>query len=372
MIAPDPRAAIDALADAADATPAWRDAMHRAPRHAFVPDRILAGPASGPDRLIDKAADPDGWWQAVYSDQPIVTQVDDGTTDLPDGRDYTSSCSQPSLVVSFLRLLEVHDHHRVLEIGTGTGWTAGLLSAAIGDHNVTSIEVDPVLAERATANLEGVGLHPNLIVGDGAAGHPDTVPFDRVHVTCGVRSVPYAWVEQTRPGGIIVLPWSPGIGWGHQLVLHVQPDGTALGRVGDSADYMLLRAQRRDLYFGGEHEETTTRIDPRTLAWAPRGADLAMAALLPGVRAFERELQDDVIDWWLSDPGSRSWAVARYVPGETEYPVRQHGPRRLWEEAEDAYFRWQSWGRPGCDRYGITVSADGFHLWMDGPAHRIA
>mgnify|MGYP001420375044 CR=1 FL=1 len=347
--------------------------MRRAPRHRFVPRLVLACPPGEQPYLVDWATDPDRWWEVVYSNVALVTQLDDGATDLAAGSgDYTSSCSAPDVVFSFLELLDPYDHHRVLEIGTGTGWTAALLTARLGDGRVVSIEVDEQIAQQAEVHLGDIGMRPRLIVGDGAGGWPDGAPYDRVHVTCAVREIPYAWVEQTRPGGIIALPWSPGIGSGHQVRLHVQRDGTALGRFFGDADYMMLRSQRRTWSWEGEAEESVTRMDPRELVREAVGVDLALAALLPGVRLLDQPSPDDGAHTiWLAHPDG-SWAAARCVPGSAEHIIRQHGPRRLWEEAEDAYFRWQSWGRPCRDRYGITVTPEGQHLWLDEPSHVLA
>ncbi|PKK11951.1 MAG: protein-L-isoaspartate(D-aspartate) O-methyltransferase [Thermomonospora sp. CIF 1] len=339
----------------------------------FVPDLVLVHPLDAPPHLVDRASVPEGWLKAVYSPAALVTQLDDGVTDLAMGSgDYTSSCSAPDVVFSFLELLDPYDHYRVLEIGTGTGWTAALLTARLGDGRVVSIEVDEQIAAQAETNLKAAGPHPRLIVGDGANGWPDGAPYDRVHVTCAVRDVPYPWVEQTRPGGIIVLPWSPGIGHGHQVRLHVQRDGTALGRLIGSADYMMLRSQRRTWSWEGDVEEATTRMDPREVVRDSIGADPALAALPPGVRLLEQPSPDNgTYTLWLAHEDG-SWATARFIPDADEHIVRQHGPRRLWEEAEEAYFRWQSWGRPGRDRYGITVTPEGQHLWLDDPSRVLA
>jgi SAM-dependent methyltransferase len=107
----------------------------------------------------------------------VVTQRDDGGSDVLGDGLASSSCSGPRAVFAFLESLMVKDHDRILEVGTGTGWTAALLSHRIGDQNVTTIEIDPVLAERAAANLKAAGYAPRLVVGDGAEGWPDGAPF---------------------------------------------------------------------------------------------------------------------------------------------------------------------------------------------------
>lgn len=369
----DLTARIDALADCVGAPEEWRAAMHAAPRHLFAPDVVLTGPPGDLDVRVDRTADPTAWWDAVYSDAALVTQLDNGATALaPGAGDYTSSCSQPSIVLEFLRLLRVYDHHRVLEIGTGTGWTAGLLSARLGGECVTSMEIDAAVAKQAAVNLASAGFEPHLVHGDGETGWPDGAPYDRVHVTAGVRDIPYAWVAQARPGGIVVLPWMPGIAFGHMLRLDVGCDGTAIGRFSGSAGYMLLRGQdTAHLTSSGDPEESTTSVDPRVLAWDSYGLDVALAGQMPGVVSREEERQDGSYLYWLSTVDGDSWAGVEYVPGNREYRVLQAGDRRLWDEAVAAFFRWQSWGRPARDRFGVTVTPDDQTIWLDSPANLV-
>src|SRR5690606_12311496 len=163
-----------------------RAALHDVPRHVFAPPVAWTGDS---DR-VSKEADPEGWLDLVYGDDAIITQLDDGATDLTTGAGrFTSSLSASSTVVSLLELLDVEPGHRVLDVGTGTGWTAALLSRLVGSANVTSVEVDPAVSARAAANLERAGVAPRLIVGDGAHGWALGAPYDRVHATCAVARV---------------------------------------------------------------------------------------------------------------------------------------------------------------------------------------
>ncbi|RAY15359.1 protein-L-isoaspartate(D-aspartate) O-methyltransferase [Actinomadura craniellae] len=352
-------------------SPEIRKALHAVPRQMFVPPVALVSPL-GEDYLIDEGRDPAAWLDAAYSDDPIVTQIEDGAVPLEGGKgDFTSSCSAPSTVVALLELLQAERGHRVLEIGTGTGWTAGLLCELVGEKYVTSVEIDPQVADRAARNLREAGRSPRLVVGDGVKGSPEGAPYDRVHVTCGVREVPYAWVEQTRPGGVAVLPYSPGFGYSHELRLVVMPDGTALGRFPGHASYMMLRSQRKpDLDFGdAEASRSVTRTDPRTIGYASPGADLAMSAALGDVFSQGHE-EDGVYTLWLWSP-SGSWATAIHRPDQQEYEIRQAGDRRLWEETETAYFRWVTRGEPGRDRFGMTVTPAGQRIWLDSPDNLI-
>ncbi|GAA4234743.1 methyltransferase domain-containing protein [Actinomadura meridiana] len=342
---------------------AVRGALYDVPRHCFVP--ALAWMGEG-DR-VSEARDPQAWLDVAYSDEAIITQLDDGDTDVAigDGR-YTSSLSAPSTVVSLLELLDLEDGHRVLDVGTGTGWTAGLLACIVGSGNVTSVEVDPQIAERASANLAGVRFEPAVVVGDGSKGWAQNAPYDRVHATCAVARVPYAWVEQTRSGGVIVTPYAPGFASSHELRLVVLPDGTAVGRFTGYASYMLMRNQRHPEWDPAalDVRESTSDVDPRTLGYAPAGADLAMGAALPGVVARGRRDGDNyTLRLWASD----AWATATYEPGRVAFDVRQAGERALWDEAVGAYFGWVSQGSPGRDRFGLTVTGEGEYVWLDRP-----
>ncbi|GAA4053988.1 hypothetical protein GCM10022214_00710 [Actinomadura miaoliensis] len=78
----------------------------------------------------------------------------------------------------------------------------------MGADQVTTVEIDPDLSAQAARNLKAAGFSPRLVIGDGLAGYAETAPYDRVHCTCAIAAVPYAWVEQTRPGGRIVAPIS--------------------------------------------------------------------------------------------------------------------------------------------------------------------
>ncbi|PZG41218.1 protein-L-isoaspartate(D-aspartate) O-methyltransferase [Spongiactinospora gelatinilytica] len=373
---------IDEVAAIDDLSEPVRAALRAVPRHLFIPPLALAAHSDKAPWVINRDTDPKRWWGAVYSDNSIVIQLDDGARPIEsvigeDGAphlktesghiDYSSSNSAPSTVTDFLQLLDPEPGHRVLEIGTGTGWTSALLSHLAGEHNVTSIEVDAAVAEQAAKNLSDAGIQPHLIVGDGAAGHPDRAPYDRMHVTCGIRTVPYAWIEQTRPGGVIVAPWCPNFGTNHALRLIVLPDGTAHGRFPGFASYMMLRSQRPAGADDGTEHRFRTRIDPRTIAYAPPGADLAIAAMT-GLRSDTKRLRGGGFRLWVLDPArAGQWAAVTWQPEADDYEIYQVGDRPLWDEVTTAYFRWVVWGEPGRDRFGMTVTPDGQQVWLDTP-----
>lgn len=101
--------------------------------------------------------------------------------------------------------LDVAAGHKVLEIGTGSGYQAAVLGELAGE--VYTIEIIPELARRAAATLEELGYaHVHVREGDGYAGWPDAAPFDRIMVTAAPVEIPQPLVDQLAPGGRLVIP----------------------------------------------------------------------------------------------------------------------------------------------------------------------
>ncbi|MFI7126468.1 methyltransferase domain-containing protein [Nonomuraea sp. NPDC050153] len=359
---------IDVISERRPVSVALDKALRAVHRHRFVPPAGVALTGGGP-RLIDRHADPDTWWATVYGPDAIVTQLDAGATDIRevDGR-YTSSNSAPGTVVDLLTLLDPEPGDRVLEIGTGTGWTAALLSHLVGEHGiVTSIEVDHAVAEQAGKTLAAAGVHPRLVVGDGADGWAEGAPYDRVHVTCAVHTVPYAWVEQTRPGGVILAPFSPGFDVDFSVRLVVMPGGVAVGRFPGCTSYMLMRSQDGSPVADddGSGRRSTTQVDPHTIAYAPAGAGLAMSALT-GLHLREVDEGDRFVLYVVDPADPAHWAAAVH-DSDGDHLAYQLGDRSLWDEITDAYAQWVSWGEPDRERFGMTITQEGQRIWLDTP-----
>jgi protein-L-isoaspartate(D-aspartate) O-methyltransferase len=147
------------------------DAMLAVPRHLFVPE---------PQRA------------EAYSDSP-----------LPIGHEQT--ISQPYIVAFMTQALDVGPAHRVLEIGTGSGYQAAVLGVLAKE--VYTIEIVPPLAERARATLSMLGYR-NIQVrtGNGYLGWPEHAPYDRVMVTAAPDEVPPALLQQLKIGGLMAIP----------------------------------------------------------------------------------------------------------------------------------------------------------------------
>ena len=151
--------------------PATLAAIESVPRHLFVPESERS---------------------KAYEDQP-----------LPIGLNQT--ISQPYIVALMTSLLKLRPGSRVLEVGTGSGYQAAVLSRIAGD--VYSVEILKPLAERARHTLAELGYrNVHLRVGDGYKGWPDAAPFDGIIVTAAPSRIPEPLLEQLKVGGKLVIP----------------------------------------------------------------------------------------------------------------------------------------------------------------------
>ena len=326
--------------------PAWRRAIEHVPRHLLLPGRV--------DELA-----------VIYSDTTLVTQQI-----AVDGRLYaTSTSTAPSLMVRMLQTLDVLDTMTVLEVGTGSGYGAALLAERLGDRNVVSVDIDPALVSQAYRQLRLAGYDPVIACRDGRAGYPDRSPYERLIATVAFERIPYAWVGQLQPGGLIVTDLAPaGAPWmGGLARLVVDERGGASGRFIDGAAGLIparpapgmpgtpvpIRLDGR----GGRFRATTIGAD----ALRSPGLGLLIWQSLPGL----------VVDSGSDDAAIHlpdgSWArVPRKVPGRMTFG----GPRDLWGVVEATYFRWAGWGRPPVTGFGLTVDKDGQYVWFGDPSRR--
>lgn len=157
-------------------------AMRTTPRHLFIPEQ---------------------WRLHAYEDYPV-----------PIG--YGQTISQPYIVAVMTELLELKGKERVLEIGTGSGYQAAILSQLV--DSVFTIEIIPELCHSAHQRLHRLGYN-NVVVkcADGYKGWKEKAPFDRIIVTAAPPEIPEELVRQLRVGGVMVLP----VGKGYQKLIRV-------------------------------------------------------------------------------------------------------------------------------------------------------
>ena len=161
-------------------TPGIRAAFLLVPREEFVPGVSL---------------------EQVYADNAVYTKADAAGISI-------SAASQPRIVAMMLEQLNAQPGERIFEAGAGTGLNAALMAAIVGaGGHVTTVDVDEDLVDGAREHLAAAGVHNvEVVLGDGALGHPDGAPYDRIIATVGAYETPTAWLEQLAPHGRLVVP----------------------------------------------------------------------------------------------------------------------------------------------------------------------
>ncbi|MGH3793645.1 MAG: methyltransferase, FxLD system [Pseudonocardiaceae bacterium] len=162
-------------------TPAVDTALRGVPRHLFLPGVSLT---------------------EAYVNEAVYTKHDDSR-----GASI-SAASQPAMVAMMLEQLHLRPGQRVLELGAGTGYNAALMAAIVGEAgHVTTIDVDEDLVDDAREHLNTAEItNVDVVLGDGALGHPEAAPYDRVIATVGAFETPTPWLDQLAPHGRLVLP----------------------------------------------------------------------------------------------------------------------------------------------------------------------
>jgi protein-L-isoaspartate(D-aspartate) O-methyltransferase len=148
---------------------------------------------------------------------------DDAYDDRPLSIGHGATISQPYIVAAMTELLEPARSQKVLEIGTGSGYQAAVLSMLVKD--VYSIEIVPELAERSAETLKRLGYaNVHVRLGDGYKGWPEHSPFDRIILTAAPPEVPRALTDQLKNGGKLVAPVGGAISQ-ELLVIEKSADG---------------------------------------------------------------------------------------------------------------------------------------------------
>ncbi|MPZ67830.1 MAG: methyltransferase domain-containing protein [Pseudonocardiaceae bacterium] len=362
--------------------PAWRQAVAEVPRHVLIPHYFdnggsttwLAVDSANPDQRDD-------WLDAVYSDRTLVNDL--GTLPSSSGdtpsRVPTGSSSLPSLVVAMLEKLDVQADERVLEIGTGSGYSTALLCHRLGSSNVTSLDINPRLVDEARGRLAALHYTPTLIAGDGAIGYPYGAPYDRIIATCGVTHVPSAWIRQLGAGGRIVAPLD-GTREGGLMVLDKAAPDEVTGRFDAMLTFFMPMRDDPDHPWGPARgmshtargcmaHDGTTDLDPSTLISDDHDWWLFLRLHLPGA-TFGHTLDPAGRRDGISVHTTASSAIAAFAPiGPDEWRTTQRGAGRIWDTVESARRTWERLGMPRRTRLGITALDDTNHqyVWLDDP-----
>ncbi len=245
------------------------------PRHVFLPEEAL---------------------EVAYSDQAIPIKKDtDGSV--------LSSSSQPSMMAIMLRQLRLREGDNVLEIGAGTGYNAAIMQTIVGETgNVTSVELDKLLADKASSNLQKarLGAVVNIVTADGAMGYAPRAAYDRIIATVAVWDIPTSWVKQLKQDGILVAPiWLESMQVSAAFV--IQPDGSLYSRTNIPCGFVPLRGI-------ASGPNITRRVTGSTLTLSSNEADFIDGAALSSL------LSDDYESTYLGSSLSFSEYWRGFVP----------------------------------------------------------
>ncbi|MEU0109052.1 protein-L-isoaspartate(D-aspartate) O-methyltransferase [Streptomyces sp. NPDC006251] len=344
----------------------WYGPLLATPRHVCVPRWFTAGPEGWTP--ADGPADEAAWARAAYTDQTLVTKVGPAHADhATDGQTVTgrptSSSTLPSLVVNMLRHGRLHEGHELLDVATGSGYSAALACARLGDEYVTTVDVDPYLTEAAAERLDTIGHHPKVLTQDATAAIPGE--YHRIVSMVSVPRVPASWLRALLPAGRLVTTIA---GTGLILTADKNADGGATGRIEwDRAAFMATRTsddyppQLDELFQHARDQEGEEVTDsPFPVLDVMRAWEvLSMLSLTaPGIEHRTGTDEDgDPVTWMLHLDGS--WARAETKPISRAATVHQGGPRRLYDILEDIRWRWLRDGELPVYGARVTITPDG-------------
>lgn len=357
----------------------WQTAIENVARHVLVPgfwrqqDSPGNSVANGWYWTDITQGNRDALLDEIYSDAPLVVSIRNAPRGGVVDPIAASSSTTPSEVVKLIACLDPQYGERVLEIGTGPGYSTALLSYALGASQVTSVELSSSVADITRRRLAGHGMRPRLMVADGSAKVADTGGFDHILSMCAVDAIPNAWIEQCKPGGTILTNIYGPLTCEAQIRLTSFGDGVAMGRFqAGSGGFLALH----------RHADYTQTVHRRS-AYRSHGTN-GHTQLAPSELYGDRNLAlvaqlrvADLTSVWIGErtlhlrAADQSWAAIRLdvEAGKTSHVLEQGGPRLIWTELESAYESWLSEGRPELSRYGLTLSPSGADVWLDHPGN---
>ena len=186
-------------------------AMRRVPRHVFVPKDFR---------------------DLAYQNTPLLIG-------------YNQTISQPFMVAYMTELLDIQPDHKVLEIGTGSGYQAAVLGE-LCDH-VYSVEIIESLGLKAEKLLQELGYEKiEVRIGDGYEGWPEKAPFDRIIVTCAPQDIPQPIIDQLSPGGLIVIPVGAQNQTQYLFIVRKNKEGKITSKGGHPVRFVPMTGKARE------------------------------------------------------------------------------------------------------------------------------
>ncbi|MEU3022090.1 methyltransferase domain-containing protein [Nocardiopsis alba] len=343
------------LVERLDTSETLRAAFADHPRHRFIPDLVWPDIQGLP---LIRSADPERWAAYVYDDDAVVTQANDGGSGAINHP--SSSSSAPQVMADMIAAARIEPGMRVLEIGTGTGWNAAILTSLVGPTgSVTSLEIDPKVARHARDRLSGAAVR----VVEGAT--PPEGVYDAVIATCSAHRVPDDWTRHLDEEGLLVLPWAPYEAGGPTPVAALA--GGRSGSFVRDGSFMRDRGQRvpRQRFPGMDREverKGTLPYGSQDLLDQDLLTRLVLAApelmVSVGVRPWT-EGTAPIVALSAEDSWAYIWPDGSTTGG---------GPRDLPRELDRAYSELDGAGRPELSEFTLEVSPDhGTHTVRSGP-----
>ncbi|MFK4110697.1 protein-L-isoaspartate(D-aspartate) O-methyltransferase [Streptomyces sp. NPDC002176] len=343
----------------------WWEPLNATPRHVFVPRWYTAG--AGGWTCVDGPADERAWVEAAFTDATLVTRVGAvHSDDVPGGHLVTgrptSSSTLPGLVVSMLEHARVAPGDRLLDLATGSGYSAALACHLLGDEQVTTMDIDSYLTGAAAERLDYIGHRPQVVTGDAAGPLPGV--FDRIVSMVSMPRIPATWLQALPTGGRLVTTIAET---GLIITADKTRDGGATGRVEwDRAAFMATRTGSDypglldGLFATASEDEGKVGLSPFPVldvmrAWEVRSM-LTLAA--PGIEHRTGTSDDGSRMTWMLHPDG-SWARARTAHGERTATVHQGGPRRLYDLLDDIRRRWLERGELPVHGAKVTITPEG-------------
>ena len=349
-------------------SPSVERAFRSVRRHRFLESWYrLEIPRSQPVRprwvpvSYDRDQPVDSALQEVYSDTALVTRVD--------GFLARSSTSQPSLVADMLEILDVSPGMKVLEIGTGTGYNAALLSELVGpDGEVWSVELNPDVARDAARFLRDEGYRGvHVLEQDGFLGCAEGAPFDRIIATAACPDLSEHWLRQLAPGGQMLIPMLHGLA---DFLTQIERDehhpDWGIGRIRGQRQFMSIEGTLAcgNLWSsyaipGWPLPAVSKRSLPDGLPEVEEGihslSDPVHLAFHFFLAAATREHWFANEGYGLADPGAESVLVVGRDSVIGHAPSREPtGADRLLERFSHLAERWRDLGRPGLESYRLS------------------
>ncbi|MFJ2111644.1 methyltransferase, FxLD system [Streptomyces sp. NPDC087850] len=231
---------------------------------------------------------PDASLEEAYADKPVHTKFDSSGVSI-------SAVSQPTVNALMLELTDAHKGHNIQEAGAGSGLFASYLGCLVGpEGHVVTLDVDQDLVDGARAAVKKAGVgNVTVILGDGAVGHPDGAPYDRIVATVGAHGIPQAWLDQLAPDGRLVVPMRLRGSVSRAVAFERDGEGRWRSVRSEMCTFMPLRAGVAD--------------DPRRIV-SLTGDDGAVLLQFNQ----EQEVDEAALHGVLEQPGSEGWSGVKF------------------------------------------------------------